>query len=136
MKKPRVVIDTNVWLSGLVFGGQPGEVLKLFAEGSVIVVTCEEALSELRRKVIQKFSLFSPYLDLLEASIRKDGELVYVGSQPVTVCRDPDDNMFLETAIIGHCQYIVSGDHDLLTLKNYKNIKIIKPSDFLKIIHP
>jgi len=52
----------------------------------------------------------------------------------IKICRDPKDNMFLECAENAKADYIVSGDNDLLLLKQYKNIKIIRTSDILKII--
>lgn len=130
--KPRIVIDSNVWLSGLIFGGSPGSILKLFSDGDVTVVVSEELLSELRRKIIEKFPLFIPQLSLLEASIRADESLVALGAVTVKVCRDLEDDKFLETALIGGCGYIVSGDKDLLALKTYESIRIVTPSDFLK----
>ena len=132
--KPRVVIDTNVWISALVFGGNPGKILDLFIEKQVEVAISEEGLSELHRKIIQKFPLYAPRLDLLEESLRQDAELVRLGRQTVDASPDPDDNKFIETALIGNCAYIISGDKDLLELKSYQNIQIIKPAAFLKKI--
>lgn len=135
-QKSRVVFDTNVWLSALVFGGRPDEVLQLFIDGSITVVVSEECLSELRRKLVQKFPLFLLSLNLLEASIRKDAELVQLGRQPVQASRDKTDDKFIETALIGHCSYIISGDNDLLTLKHYQNISIVSSSEFLELFKP
>ncbi|MBR3355647.1 MAG: putative toxin-antitoxin system toxin component, PIN family [Oscillospiraceae bacterium] len=52
-------------------------------------------------------------------------------SSHVRVCRDPDDNKFIECALDGQCNYIVSGDKDLLDIRHYKNIRIITVSEFL-----
>jgi putative PIN family toxin of toxin-antitoxin system len=131
----RVVIDSNVWLSGLVFGGKPGKIIELFIDEAILVIVSEELISELRRKITQRFPLFIPHLDLLEASLRKDTVMVKLGSQTVTVSRDPDDDKFIETALLGECQYIISGDKDLLAIRSYKNIRIIKPAEFLELIH-
>ena len=131
----RVVIDSNVWLSGLVFGGKPGKIIELFMDEAILVVVSEELISELRRKITQRFPLFISHLDLLEASVRKDTVMVKLGSQTVTVSRDRDDDKFIETALLGECQYIISGDKDLLVIRSYKNIRIIKPAEFLELIH-
>ncbi len=117
----------------MVFGGSPGRILELFTEDSIVVVVSEELLSELRRKITKKFPLFAPQLDLLEASIHKDAIVVNLGVEIVTVSRDPDDNKVIETALAGECDYIISGDKDLLTLKAYQDIKIITPADFLSL---
>ncbi len=130
-QKQYVVVDTNVWLSGLVFGGRPGEVLKKFADGDIIVVISEECLSELRRKITEKFPLFVSQLERLEASLRKDAVFVPLGAHTVNVSRDQDDNKFIETALAGNCQYLVSGDRDLLDLRCYGRIQILTPAEFL-----
>lgn len=133
--KNRIVIDSNVWLSGLIFGGNPGKILELFINESIVVFTSEELLSEISRIVIKKFPLFVPKLTLLIASIRKDALCVKLGSNTITVCRDSDDNKVLETATIGNCDYIISGDNDLLSLNNYQGIKIVTPAQFLNEYH-
>jgi putative PIN family toxin of toxin-antitoxin system len=132
--KLQVVIDTNVWLSGLVFGGNPEQIIRLFIEGAIIVVTSEELLTELRRKVTQKFPLFAPYLSALEVSIREKAIVVQLGTEPVNASRDPDDNQVIETALIGVAKYVVSGDTDLLVLKEYESVQIVKPATLLELL--
>lgn len=132
--KPQIVIDTNVWLSGLIFGGKPAKVIELFIDGSIIVVCSEELLSELRRKITGRFPLFLPQLPALEASIRERALIVQIGSLPITASRDEDDNKFIETALIGNASYIVSGDKDLLVLRRYKSVTVIKPAEFLELM--
>lgn len=132
-QKLRVVIDTNVWISGLVFGGRPGEILQLFVDDRVQVVISEELISELRRKILQKFPLFTPKFKLLGASLRLDAEMVRLGNQIVRISRDPNDNMFIETALAGACDFIISGDKDLLVLKHVQHIRIVTPNEFLEL---
>jgi predicted nucleic acid-binding protein len=62
----------------------------------------------------------------------EDAESIKLGSVTITICRDPDDNRILETAIIGDCECIVSGDKDLLSLEHYHKIRILKPAEFLE----
>ena len=130
---PRVVLDTNVLLSALVFGGKPRLVVELLARGAIEVVISEEILTEMRRKVASKFADFADDLARMETLLEQDADLVKLGTITISVCRDPDDNRILETALIGGCDYIVSGDKDLLTLGSYKGIKILKPVDFLTL---
>ena len=132
-QKQRVVIDSNVWLSGLVFGGYPSKILELFINGDLFVVMSEELVSELRRKIVQKFPLLAPKLGLLEASIWKDAIMVKLGTTTIKISRDPNDDKFIETALLGGCRYIISGDQDLLALGSYQDIHIVKPTEFLKI---
>lgn len=131
--RPQVVIDTNVWISGIVFGGNPEKIIRLFIDGQIIVIISEELLSELRRKITERFPLFLPNLELLEASIREDALLVKLGTIRITASRDATDNVFIETAVVGNTECIVSGDKDLLVLGSYKQIKILKPAEFLKL---
>jgi len=133
-QKPWVVVDTNVWLSALIFGGSPGKILELFIDGAILVAVSEELLSELRRKITEKFPLYLPQLGLLEASIRQDAVLVELGARTVNISRDSDDNKFIETALIGGCGYIISGDKDLLTIGGYQGVQIVTPAAFLAIM--
>jgi putative PIN family toxin of toxin-antitoxin system len=132
--KPLVVIDTNVWISGLIFGGTPASVIQLFVDGSIVVVTSEEMLSELRRKISQKFPLFEPQLPQLEASIREMAVLVKLGTRAVNASRDVDDNMVIETAIEGKAGYVVSGDKDLLVLAPFEGVSILSPAQFVRVV--
>ncbi len=131
--RPQVVLDTNVWISGLVFGGNPEKIIRLFIDGQINVVTSEELLSELRRKIAELFPLFLPNLGLLEESIREDALVVKLGIVRITASRDATDNVFIETAVTGNAESIISGDKDLLVLGSYKHINILKPVDFLKL---
>ena len=188
-KRPRLVLDTNVLISALVFGGKPRQVVELFVEKVVDVVISHEILKELRRKIKIKFTSFikpdlskaqhqpepsyasktvfsiidapigappleknnfrSPLinsglalilrksgkdLERLEALLERDAQQVLLGSVHVKVCRDPDDNRIIETALIGNCTYIISGDKDLLILKNYQGIQITTPAEFLELL--
>ena len=131
--KPRVVLDSNVWISALIFGGNPGKILELFIEGEILVYFCEELITEIHRKVVQKFPQFMPRLGLLELSIRRDANLVRLGSITVLASRDQDDNKVLETAVLSSCGYVISGDKDLLVLGRYKEIQIVSPTEFLSM---
>jgi putative PIN family toxin of toxin-antitoxin system len=129
--RPRVVLDTNVLLSALVFGGKPRQVIELLARDLIDVVISEEILTEMRRHVTNKFPTFADDLVKFEILLEQDAELAKLGSITITVCRDPDDNRIIETAVLWSCSYIVSGDKDLLVLESYKNIQILKPAEFL-----
>lgn len=133
--KPTVVLDTNVFISALVFGGTPRLVTDLIAQKTIIVVFSEEILTELRRIVAAKFPRAQQQILQLERLLRYYGRLVQLGSVEVTACRDPDDNKFLETALLGQADYLVSGDNDLLEMTCYEGIPIIKPAAFLEYLH-
>lgn len=130
--QPRVVLDTNVLLSALIFGGKPRQLIEMFARSEVTVVISEEIFTEMRRKVSQKFPDFIDDAVTMELLLEQDAKMVKLGSLTITICRDADDNRILETAILGKCQYIVTGDKDLLTLKAYKSVQIVNPAEFLE----
>jgi len=118
-----------------VFGGKPRKLLDSVADRSITIVIAEELLTETRRIIVSKFPDFLEDLQRIEKLLKRDGILVKLGSINVTVSRDPDDDKFIETAILGGCQYIVSGDKDLLTLESYENIQIVTVATFLDILN-
>jgi putative PIN family toxin of toxin-antitoxin system len=130
----RIVLDTNVLVSAIVFGGKPREILDIFAENNVTVVIAEEIITELRRKIITKFPEFTRDFVAIERLLKRDSMIVKLGTVHINASRDADDNKFIETALIGECQFLVSGDKDLLVLGSYLNIKIVKPTQFLGIL--
>jgi putative PIN family toxin of toxin-antitoxin system len=133
-KKPRVVLDTNVLVSALVFGGTPRLVTGLITQRLIRPVMSEEIMTELRRTITLRFSEHISGITRYEKLLRRYAIWVELGSQTVTVSRDPDDDRIIETALIGQCGHIVSGDKDLLSLEVYKGIKIVKPAEFLELV--
>ena len=89
-------------------------------------------MSELRRIITSKFPEHIPGIARYEKLLRKYAIWVPLGSHIITVSRDINDDAIIETAVIGKCSYIISGDKDLTVLKNYQDIKIVTPADFLK----
>ncbi len=131
--KIKAVVDTNVLISALVFGGTPRQVTDMIPEKLFWPVMSEEILSELRRIILEKFPQFAAGLPLYEKLLRSYALWVPLGAKTVTVCRDPDDNKIIETALLGRCQYIISGDNDLLAIGTYNGIRILNPADFLDV---
>jgi uncharacterized protein len=131
--KGRVVIDTNVYLSALIFGGNPRRVVEMIATEEVLVVTSEHIFQEMRRIVHKKFPQFAQEYEAFEAFLYEHTILVSLGAKEVTICRDPNDNAVLETTVLGVCDTIITGDADLLTLQKYENITIVTPVRFVKM---
>lgn len=133
-KKPRVVIDTNVFISGLNFAGKPGEVLDLFVKGEIEVCVSPFILSELEGILKERFGWEDEQatrtLGLIKAKavqVKPDVRL--------SVIKDKDaDNRILECAIEGKVDYIISGDkRHILPLKEYAGIRILSPDQFLRL---
>jgi putative PIN family toxin of toxin-antitoxin system len=134
-KKPRVVIDTNVFVSGLNFAGKPGEVLELFIRGDIEVIISPFILSEIERILRERFDWIKGNIHRVLNRIKRQTILVHPKLKVTIIKRKDDDNHILECAIEGKVQYLISGDRKhLLPLKEYKGIKILSPAEFLKLL--
>lgn len=128
-RKYRVVIDTNVFVSGVLFGGNCEKVLSLFLEKKFDLLISPEIASE----IIRKIELFGADLRVIDdlKYIIGEGSIKVVPKNKVNVCRDPKDNIFLELSLGGRADYLVTGDKDLLEIKEFKGTKIVKPKEFI-----
>ena len=97
------------------------------------LVVSAEILTEVRRVVGTKFSDFIDDVEALIAVLQDHLDSVSLGSITIDVCRDPDDNRVLETAILGEAAAIVSGDKDLLVLGDYEGVAIVTPQVWLAL---
>ena len=130
-RKPlRVVVDTNVLVSAIGFGGKPRQIWQGVVEGEVEAVTSASLLAELGG-VLRKKMRYSPArVNQVMGQLAEVVEIVHP-VQVVDVCRDPEDNRVLEAAVEADCDYVVTGDKDLLTLRRYKSVQILTPAEFI-----
>ncbi len=126
----RVVLDTNVLISSFGFGGKPRQILFEVLKRRLVGITSEVLLAELVDVLAKKFKMTEPEIQLIDFQMRKDFKLV-TPRKAVSVLEDDADNRVLEAAVEGQCSHIISGDKDLLNLKNYLKIEIVNASDFL-----
>lgn len=127
----RIVIDSNVWISALVFGGNPRHIFeRVIAEGWTIVVS-EEIFTEVRRVLGVKFVDFADDFTSFQAILQSHIAMIRLGEIKVIASRDEDDNRVIETALIGRASHIITGDKDLLVLSEYETIAVVTPADFL-----
>ncbi len=134
----KLVLDTNTIVSGLIWHGNEFQLLERIEAGEVVMFTSSEMTEELnlvmRRPKLQKFLIDSKRsAEPLIEKILLMSELV-TSNVKVDVCRDKKDNKFIECALSANADYIVSGDEDLLSLKQFRNIKIVKTTEILKIL--
>jgi putative PIN family toxin of toxin-antitoxin system len=126
----RILLDTNVlfaaFLSHGVCSGLYEEAL-LHAE----IIVSEEILSELGEKLVSKGKLTKTEAAEVIVAVRSDAVIVGAESLGKPVCRDPDDDMVLGSALAGKADVIVTGDKDLLVLKTFRKIPIITPRECL-----
>ncbi|HUC95954.1 MAG TPA: putative toxin-antitoxin system toxin component, PIN family [Candidatus Saccharimonadia bacterium] len=128
----RVVLDTNVIISALLFDGSPEHLVLSTLLGSNQLVLSTYIITETTRILESKFSVQPKNFELLQ-QILGEAEVVYF--QPfLNVLSDEPDNRILETAVKGGTQYLVTGDKALLELQKYKSILIVTVKKYLEII--
>lgn len=128
----KVVIDTNVFVSGIFFSGPPYRILKAWQDDRIRIAVTEEILEEYRR-VIEELSVKFKDVNfdhILEQVLIK-AELAPSYSFKETICEDPDDDKFLACAIAAKSKYIISGDQHLLKIGKFLNTNIVTPRYFL-----
>lgn len=135
----RITVDTNILISATFWHGSSEKIIAKVENKELILVLSEYILEEYY-KVLEyeeiKEKIKNKGLEMKQ-SILKIGtisEIVDVKSKIDLIKDDPSDNKFVECAIDGKADYIISKDHHLLKFKEYQGIKIITPEEFLKII--
>lgn len=131
----KVALDTNVLVSATLFGGNPEKILDLAEEGKIKILISEKILEEFREVLQEKFDFSLSMAELAASGIREISSLI-TPTQRLTVIKEKEaDNRVLECAVEDRAQYIVSGDtKHLQPLKEYQEIKILSPAQFLKAI--
>ena len=129
-----VVIDTNVFVSALLFGGTPGKLISLWKSGKIRPHLTSEILTELLRVLAYpKFKLTENEIQyLLYEEILPFCTVVKPKSGSLTVKDDPSDDMFLRCSERAKAKALISGDHHLLSLRSHRNTLVLTPSQFLK----
>jgi putative PIN family toxin of toxin-antitoxin system len=128
----KVIIDTNIIISALNFGGKPKDVLELARKKKIQNITSPYILNEVENVLISKFYWQKDITQETLKGFRKFSILVNP-SKTISVINCEPDNRILECAVEAQADFIISGDHHLTDLNTYQQIKIIKPFDFLKI---
>lgn len=128
----RAVLDTNVLVSAIISDGTARELLKKAIANQYRIVTSELILKELQTVLSRpKFKTSKKEITKITGTLRKTVDVVDVKTRIEAVKEDPKDNMLIETALDGEAQIIVTGDHHLLELKHYDEIKIITIQEML-----
>ncbi len=128
----RVILDTNVFVSGVFFTGPPYQILKAWRDRKLKLVISPEILEEYQRVGAALAEQF-PSIDvgqILELVTIK-AEMVHAQSLPEPVCIDPDDDKFLACALASKSKLIVSGDKHLLQVSGFREIRVLKPREFV-----
>ena len=129
----RVVLDTNVFVSGAFFGGVPGRILAAWAAGRVLLVLSPGILAEYKRvgdelgaQYPERTVAFEPFLTLLAMTA------TIVDAPPLSerVGTDPDDEQFLAAALASDTRLVVSGDKNLVRVSGWRDILVVTPRRF------
>jgi putative PIN family toxin of toxin-antitoxin system len=127
-----VVLDTNVLFAALVAHGLCREVFRRAVRAKA-VVTSEPLVEELEDILTRKLRP-TPAVTYFLAELRRNVKVVRPGPLTAPICRDPDDEVVLATAVAAQAEVIVTGDADLLVLKEYQGIRILSPRQFLEFL--
>jgi putative PIN family toxin of toxin-antitoxin system len=128
----KVVMDTNVFVSGVFFSGPPYQILNAWQTGEFELVVSQEILDEYRRvgEILGEERPgveLKPILDFVleHATVYQSAVL----NKPI--CEDPDDDKFFACALASGSKVIISGDKHLLKVSGYQGIQVLKPREFV-----
>lgn len=128
----KVVLDSNVVLSGFFFGGIPGRILEAWHTGRIELLLSASILAEYRDAgAVVESKYGGSEFDGFAALLAVNCEIVDAPEQlEEAVCADPDDDKFLACALAGGVSVIVSGDAHLLAVSGWRGIEVFKPRAF------
>ncbi len=130
----RVVLDTNVYISAILFGGNCEEILRLAISESFNIVISKDILTEIESILKEKFRWSKKQVVEAMSYIKDISTVIKPDVTLSVVKKDPSDNKIIECAVASNAGYIVTGDKKhLLPLKKFNNIKILNPAEFLKL---
>ncbi len=132
----RVVPDTNVLVSAIMFGGPPGQIMERSAQGDLQLILSPALIDELREVLRRKFGFSDAAVYQAETLLRRISTLVEPQQTVTLISADPQDNRVLEAALAGDADVIVSGDRHLLDLKTFGAVSIVTPRELLRILLP
>lgn len=130
----RVVLDTNVFISGIFWNGDSRWIISAWKNEVFQLVVSKEIVSEITR-VLRDFKIKMPD-DMIKnwISLIESNSLVVEPKEKIRAVKDdPKDDMFIEAAVAGKVEFIVSKDKHLLKLKEFRKIKIISPTEFKEV---
>ncbi len=133
----KVVLDTNVLISALLWEGLPNRLLTLIKQGKIGLHTSAEIVDELevvlgREKFESRIKELKTSVEELTSSILVLAAVYPTGEFPKVIEKDSDDNMLLACAFYSGAEYVISGDKHLLDLGSYGDVKVLSPREFFE----
>ena len=130
----RVVLDTNIYISAAIIGRVCEEILRICRFGNLEACISKDIIIEIETKLKDKFFWNERQIRLFIENILEFCNIAKISEKIIYVKDDADDDKILECAVASRSAYIVSGDKHLIKLKSFRNIKILKPAEFLVLI--
>jgi putative PIN family toxin of toxin-antitoxin system len=130
---PKVVIDTNIYISAIFWGGKPREVVDLGRDEKMFIFISSDIEREIAEKLRTKFKLDENEINQIISDFSTFTIPIKITNRIQAVLNDPDDDKFIECAVVCKADFIVSGDKHLLDMKEYQGIKILRAAEFLKV---
>jgi len=128
----KVVLDTNVFISGIFFTGPPYQILRAWHEARLHLCVSAEILQEYVEVAERLASQFPPIdLQRILALLAAEAHVFRASPLPGPVSEDPDDDKFFACAIAAGSRLIVSGDRHLLRVSGYERIEVMRPRSFV-----
>ncbi|GHV86005.1 hypothetical protein AGMMS50230_16130 [Spirochaetia bacterium] len=131
----KVVIDINIFVSAFLWEGNPEKIIDRVIDGTDVLYITKEILEQISEVLNRpKFNADKEGVKYYIKAIEEMANELTAAIKIQNGSRDIDDNSILECGITGNVDYIITGDDDLLVLKEFNGIKIITPKDYLEII--
>ena len=128
----KIVCDTNVLVSGILFGGHSRQILNWSSRGKLTNFISEEILNEVKEVLLRpKFKLTHQQVNSVIALFRDTFEIVYPAIHHNVIQSDPDDDLILDAAMEAQVEVIVSGDKHLRSLELWRGIRMLSPAEFV-----
>ncbi|MDR2971491.1 MAG: putative toxin-antitoxin system toxin component, PIN family [Bacteroidales bacterium] len=134
----KTVVDINILISASIWRGKPEAVILRAAEGLDTLFVTDDIIAEIENTIQKpKFENRQEQINAIMSIVEKYGKKITVHPEHkiTDVCRDPKDNIYLECAIAAQADYIITGDKDLLVLKEYQGVKIVNANEYLEMIN-
>ena len=128
----KIVLDTNVLISGIYFSGSPGRIVEALSSRKLQLCVSLEILEEYLNVAERLANRYTGVeYEAILGLIVQNSQLVEAAALPEPVSEDPDDDKFLACALASNTLIIVSGDSDLLKVAGYADIQVLTPKEFI-----
>jgi putative PIN family toxin of toxin-antitoxin system len=129
----RVVLDANVLIAAFAARGLCEAVLELCIANDDIFLT-REILADVREKLVKKIKIPASHAAGIIELLTHNAHVVHAGEIPPNTCRDPDHHNVLGVALAAGADYIITGDEDLLSIKQYEGTRIVRPREYWQVL--